>query len=56
MKQNAKNPPKLTVHQIISHMKNDLGIKFEYIDEAEAASFLQNNNYVSSQASSFNKR
>lgn len=45
MKQNPKNPPKLTVPQIISHMKDDLGIKFEYVYEDEAASFLQNNNY-----------
>lgn len=43
--QNTKNPPKLTVPQIIAHMKDDLGIKFDYMNEDAAASFLQNNNF-----------
>lgn len=41
----SKNPPKLTVSQLISHMRDDLGISFRFVSEDAAFEFLQKNNF-----------
>lgn len=45
MKQDSILPQKLTVPEIISHLKNDLGITFNYFSESEATHFLEKHNY-----------
>lgn len=42
---NTKNPPKLTVSQLISHMRDDLGLAFRFVSEEQAFEFLQKNNF-----------
>ena len=44
---NRSNKPKLTVQQLVSKMKNEKGISFNYISETDAENYLLNvNNYL----------
>lgn len=45
MKQDLTLPPKFTVPEIINHLKNDLGVTFNYVSENDASEFLHKNNY-----------
>ena len=44
---NRSNKPKQTAQQLVSKMKNEKGISFNYISEANAENYLLNvNNYL----------
>ena len=45
--ENKRNKPKQTAQQLVRKMKNEKGISFNYISEADAEHYLLNvNNYL----------